>query len=171
MIYYALRACEDNYNSQHKTGIELREYLFSALEITDEVKTAQSGRPYIKADGIDLSVSHSKNAVLCAVVLPKSIPTPPDVFSIVSEGTEIGADIQFVDPDSDIERLKKISRRYLSADINSRDEFYDLWTRKEAFGKLCGEGLFCKADDNGCSYFSFPFNINSDRYQISICIK
>lgn len=171
MIYYAYRFCENNYRSQHEAGIELREMLFSALNITDEVKVSESGRPYISSADIDFSVSHSKNMAVCAVIFPKNVPVSPDIYTIAASGHKIGVDAECIDPVPDISRLDRIARRYLNTEIGSADEFYTRWTRREAFGKLCGEGLFCRSDDKSCVYHTFTVELGDSLYKVTMCIQ
>lgn len=171
MIYYAYKFCENNYRSQHETGIELRTRLFSALNITDDIEISENGRPCIKCSDVDFSVSHSKNMAVCAVIYSKAIPVSSDIHTIEAAGSKIGADTEFIDPAADIMRLNKIANRYLNTEIASRDEFYINWTRHESFGKMCGEGIFYKSDDRYCSYFTLTSAIGKDKYLITICIK
>lgn len=169
MIYYAYKFCENNYRSQHETGIELRTLLFSALNISDDIEISENGRPCINCTDVDFSVSHSKNMALCAVIYPKAIQVSSDIHTIDLAGSKIGADAEFIDPASDVMRLNKIANRYLDAEIGSRDEFYTAWTRREAFGKLCGEGVFYHSNSVGCAYSTFTLEQNKDMYRVTIC--
>lgn len=91
----------------------------------------KDGKPYIKDDSFFFSLSHSGDYVACGI-----------------SGQEIGVDIQ-QEPSFDVDRL---ARRFLSAgeweqvsQCEGRAEksacFSRFWTRREAFGKLTGEGL------------------------------
>lgn len=90
------------------------------------------GKPYLKDIPVQFSISHSGTYVLCAV----------------SE-REIGADLQKMEEGK---RLHQIAERFFSdeekrflADCAGEDlvkNFYQLWTKKEALGKLTGEGIF-----------------------------
>lgn len=98
----------------------------------------EKGKPYLEKLPLYFSVSHSGEYVLCAV----------------SE-KEIGADIQykgFGKEEKQEERMEKISRRFFAeseykalescqTDTEKRNLFFDLWTKKEALGKLTGEGV------------------------------
>ena len=79
-----------------------------------------SGRPYI-------SVSHSSGT-----------------FALAVSGGEVGLDIQYA---RDVKR-QKIAARYFTeeeaasvAADDTGDRFFELWTRKEAYGKYTGKGL------------------------------
>lgn len=101
------------------------------------------GKPYvsgiykttkIKMDiSLYFSVSHSGNMIICAVAC-----------------FNIGADCQ--KPAGDFETCKKITKRYFSENENiflsnfdSReyiDNFFKVWTKKEAYIKYTGKGFF-----------------------------
>lgn len=94
------------------------------------------GKPYIKEQPFFYNISHSGDYVFCAV-----------------SGQEIGADIQ----KKESGREKRVAERFFSkreADAieeagdaaGKRDLFYRLWTRKEALGKLSGDGIASCAD-------------------------
>lgn len=91
----------------------------------------EKGKPFLKEIPLFFSLSHSGDYVLCAVSC-----------------REIGADIQKLQPVD----VLKLSRRFYSepeyhalkhcADEKERQRFFfELWSRKEAWGKLTGEGV------------------------------
>ncbi len=92
----------------------------------------EKGKPYFRDLPYYFSLSHSGDYVFCAL-----------------STEEIGADIQ-----QHRRQLKEDNRRRLAARFFSEEEkraleiagereelFYRLWTRKEAFGKMTGEGV------------------------------
>lgn len=89
------------------------------------------GKPYLREEAFQFSLSHSGDFVACAV-----------------SDMEVGADIQEKKA-SDYQKL--VSRFFTvreqevfaacSSERERRDLFYLLWTRKEAYGKLTGKGL------------------------------
>ncbi len=92
------------------------------------------GKPYLAGRPFYFNLSHSGSYVCCGVA-----------------GEEIGVDIQRMEKVSG-ERLDRIAGRFfcrreqeaLSAcpgEEERRELFYRLWTRKEAYGKLTGEGI------------------------------
>lgn len=96
-----------------------------------EVYCGPHGKPYIKEQPFFYNISHSGDYVFCAV-----------------SGQEIGADIQ----KKESGREKRVAERFFSGremaairemsdDAGKRDLFYRLWTRKEALGKLSGDGI------------------------------
>lgn len=99
--------------------------------IEPEYTYGEKGKPYFKNFPVYFSLSHSGDYVFC-------------VFS----EQEVGADIQYKKPD-DGERVVK---RFFTeaerkawencADGKEREKLFGrLWTRKEAYGKLTGEGI------------------------------
>ncbi|MGN0403012.1 MAG: 4'-phosphopantetheinyl transferase family protein [Acetatifactor sp.] len=103
------------------------------LPLPLEYRYGVHGKPYLKEIPIQFSISHSGRFVLCAV----------------SE-REIGADIQRME---DRTRVRRLAERFFAEDEKQflagceREEelkrrFYELWTKKEALGKLTGEGIF-----------------------------
>jgi len=87
--------------------------------------------------GIEFNVTHSKNLVVMAV---SRLP--------------IGIDIEFINQAFDFEPL--LSNCFHPEEINSlknnpnADDFYRLWTRKEAVLKATGEGLIDALDELNC---------------------
>ena len=97
--------------------------------ISDEsVSFGQHGKPEIR--GFYFNLSHSENMILCAV----------------SE-KRIGCDIEKIDisPARLVKRFfNKNEISYLQKfDKTRNEEFYRLWTMKEAYVKMTGEGLTC----------------------------
>jgi len=91
----------------------------------------EKGKPYLADIPLYFSLSHSGRFVLCAV-----------------SGREIGADIQKIRKGSE----ERIARRFFAAQEQEAlaacsDEearlrlFYELWAKKEAYGKLTGQGI------------------------------
>lgn len=96
------------------------------------VKYGEKGKPYLKDDAFFFNLSHSGEYAACAV-----------------SDREIGVDIQQCVPAA-AERLaerffSETERRALET-CGTKEErqalFFRLWARKEAYGKLLGEGVF-----------------------------
>lgn len=96
----------------------------------------ERGKPYFENLPLYFNLSHSGDYVLCAV----------------SDG-EVGADIQKFQPVDEM----KLAKRFFSeseCQAMARCEetkerqclFFRLWTRKEAYGKLTGEGIVAVID-------------------------
>lgn len=91
----------------------------------------ERGKPYFQELPLFFSLSHSRDYVLCAV-----------------DEREIGADLQRlqgVDEGKLAERFFSEPERLLLEHCESAEErqslFFEFWTRKEAYGKLTGEGV------------------------------
>lgn len=121
-----------NNKIKHITIAEVLEKLGAPIEA--EYSYGEKGKPCFKSIPLFFSISHSEDYVIC-------------VFA----EQEIGADIQCCKKDHDT-RMAKIMKRFFSQkeyerwenipDADTRREFfYLLWTRKEAYGKLTGEGI------------------------------
>jgi 4'-phosphopantetheinyl transferase len=131
-----------------------------------EIYREKNGKPYIKNHPFFYNISHSGDYVFCAV-----------------SDSEIGADIQRREDTDYI----KLAERFFSdeekaavkscVDISLRKElFYRLWCRKEAFGKLSGEGIASSVGSSlldtdagiGGGYIWEEYEILTD-YQIAVC--
>lgn len=111
---------------RHEIGVSLINQ--AAKELcgvdTPTVLRTPEGKPYFKDLPLCFSVSHSEKLVVLAV----------------SE-REIGADIQFMAPRStDVAKryFTKAECDYVDGDLT---RFYEIWTKKEAYGKWKGCGL------------------------------
>lgn len=119
------------------------------------VKKDIHGKPYIyEKENYFFSVSHSGRAVL---------------FS--GDFERVGVDIELLR-----ERKSTPTKRFFTENelsrINSDEDFFKVWTRKEAYSKLIGKGLAAKFssfdvtdDSTGCEYYSEKYN----EYIFSIC--
>ncbi len=120
------------------------------------------GKPFFKDIPLFFSLSHSGEYVLC-------------VFS----DREVGADIQQMKP---VESGKLIKRFFsqkeqaewetLPSEADKQDYFYRRWVRREAYGKLTGEGIFTKLGNDeeygaDCRFWENSI-LNAD-YRIAIC--
>lgn len=118
------------------------------------------GKPYFKYLPVYFNISHSGDYVFC-------------VFS----EQEIGADIQYrksLSNDRIVRRFFTRSEQEMWDKCTSLKErerlFYHLWTRKEAYGKLTGEGIAKTAsvDVNSLDISWEDYEI-ADDYQIAVC--
>lgn len=94
---------------------------------------SETGKPMI--DGIFFSISHSANRVMCAV-----------------SSQTVGCDIEKIEAGENLEhRFEKIAKRFFSKrevqeledapEEERRNLFYRIWTMKESYVKMTGEGL------------------------------
>ncbi len=104
-------------------GYILKEYGLSDAEI----KFGTNGKPKIK--GIYFNLSHSKNMVICAIG-DKAVGCDIEQISVAPEKV---ADRFF--SETEIEYLSKFAGQ------EKNKEFYRLWTMKESYMKMTGEGM------------------------------
>ena len=117
---------------------EILQLVSAPLELG--LKYGKKGKPYLRDCPVFFNLSHSGDYVCCAV-----------------SGREVGVDIQRCSM-QDMESLQRIARRFFSGAENDalercREEerqqlFYRLWARKEAWGKLTGEGILAAVSVN-----------------------
>lgn len=95
----------------------------SILKKDIKIECTDSGKPYIKDSSYGISISHSKDMALVAI-----------------NENAVGADIEVVRPFNE-----KLIKRYFSKEeiafIDSPEKFFTIWTVKEAYLKLTGDGL------------------------------
>lgn len=182
MIYIAYTVTDPNRASQHEAGINCRNFLFLAAGINTDFAKNEKGRPYAVSGEADFSVTHSNRLAACALVTDKTVTLPKQwdnlsnqagikIISYPHNGSRIGLDAEYVDPRADTGRLCRVYERFFSSPVSSADEFYTLWTKREAFGKLHGDGVLCKQTDTDCRYESFTLKLGIDDYRICICFK
>ena len=109
------------------------------------------GKPYLKDINVFFNISHSKDYVVC----------------IISD-EEVGIDIEYK-KDIDYSKLIKRFKIEEQNSIHNIDDFYSIWTKKEAYIKMKGEGLRIELnsfDTNNIKEISLL-----DDYKISVCFK
>jgi 4'-phosphopantetheinyl transferase len=153
----------------HNEGIKLLEYALSCeypdyIFSEDKIKKGYRGKPYIEEATFHFNISHADGIIICAV----------------SE-TEIGADAESIREVTD----RVMKRCYSGSEIeyvNSCNDknvaFTRLWTLKESYVKLTGEGVatdlksVCFDLINNTAFsdnLSFSQLLLNDRYIISVC--
>lgn len=138
-----------------------------------DVFYSETGKPMI--EGIFFSISHSANRVMCAV-----------------SSETVGCDIEKIKEGEHLEqRLEKVAKRFFSehevrklehvSEEERKSAFYQIWTMKEGYVKMTGEGLTIPLDciefdlDNGNVYRDgerCPCVVKaweSDGYWMSVC--
>lgn len=169
MIYLAFTGCENNKESQHEAAYTLLNSLLSELGYKDsEIKKAKNGRPYVDIPDTDISISHSGEAAAVAVISPIEIYTEIAV-TLPYNGKSIGIDIEEIKAGS-LEKKQRIAERFLKKSISDEREFYRLWTRNEAYGKMTGEGVLNNKDSDSL-LLTFTAEISDKEYSLSISIE
>lgn len=131
LLQYALQ--------EYLAGTEAEGFIPVTLsQIMEDVRPAifvslrygEKGKPYLRDIPLYFSLSHSEGRVICAV-----------------SDAEVGADLQYP---RDMDMAKTVARFFAEEEkrewkelpLKKQEEFfYHLWTRKEAYGKLTGEGV------------------------------
>ena len=135
------------------------EYGFSTLP---EIGFSENGKPFFKDfPGIHFNISHCERAVVCAIFpFPVGIdvecinPFDEDLASFVSSAEEFGEVLQSPEPDV---------------------FFTVLWTKKESYCKLLGEGLASRDNirnilKNNNTTFNIIINI-SKKFVVTFCFQ
>ena len=125
---------------------------------------AEHGKPYAKDLKVEFNISHSADMVVCVV-----------------DDNPVGVDIEKIRP-VDLNTAKRIFSeeeiRYIFGCIPDVDDynhylndavlgrFFEIWTKKEAYGKLVGTGL----STQHIVYGNFVFKqYNNDNYITTVC--
>ncbi|MBQ4067551.1 MAG: hypothetical protein IJD22_07905 [Clostridia bacterium] len=170
MIYLAFSQCDSSRESQHREGRRLLSFVLEKLGYPDtEILISDSGRPYIEAEDIDFSISHSEECAIVAIACNRTIEDN-GIIAIPVDASSLGADIEYVPKKFDLEQKNRLAKRFLKADITSKEEFFRLWTRNEAYGKMTGEGVISKKEKT-CSTLSFNISFDEKSYILSIAYK
>lgn len=143
--------------------------------VENEIKYGSNGKPEI--EGIFFNLSHSKNMVICAV----SDKVVGCDIEQISEAPEKVADRFFSEAE------QKHLSRYSGKQKNK--EFYRLWTMKESYMKMTGEGmrlplhqfelhfgksvqLYRDASLQDCFIKEYELLLNESlQYQVSVCAE
>ena len=153
-------------NSSLSALLCLHELLTVSGEAQDDLSICRTpgGKPYFASRDLFFSISHAK-----------------DTVAVTLSNTPVGIDIEFIDERRDILSL---SRRFFAPDEHKAlseaagspiDDFFALWTKKEALAKITGEGLaaICRAEglDESYGFSLFSLNFGDARAYISVCRK
>lgn len=130
-------------------GLMMRDVLNAHGMNSDNIKITENGRPVI--DGIDFNVSHSGEYV----------------FMVISD-SKVGCDIERIK-----ERNYSVARRYFSdgekkwmKETGNTDlSFYRIWTARESYIKLTGEGILL----DFAKYETYPIEDKDESVQDQIC--
>ncbi|MBR6676932.1 MAG: 4'-phosphopantetheinyl transferase superfamily protein [Clostridia bacterium] len=170
MIYLSLKKCGKTLSEQRASTKELMSDMLISLGYNDDIQQKDDkGRPFLQCDNGDVSVSHCPE--LCAVaVLTENLSDSDFSLVIPQSGQRIGIDIEEIPEKGDIARYTRIAKRFLNTDVETADDFLRAWTRKEAYGKMVGDGLFSKPGIP-CHYLTFTVESNNKRYILTISVK
>ncbi len=146
-------------NEKEKSAF-LKKCALEFFEILDDIKYTDQGKPYL--DGAGISVTHDENVT--AVIL-----TPSEF---------VGIDIEKVREEYPV----RVSYRFFSDNerqlINSPEDFYKIWCKKESFVKMTGDGIagLSKADifSNDVNFTDLSEKVSenlNEKFVLIVCTK
>ncbi len=105
-------------------SIKISAEILNKKEIEIKLKYETGGKPYIDGENIFISVSHSKDIVICAV-----------------DFKPLGIDLEYVRNFKPLTMQKICNKREIEYIGSDNQKFFEIWTVKEAYSKLCGIGI------------------------------
>ncbi len=133
---FEIFVCRD-FDAKHPDNKKNKEHLIKKAAVAfgvpediaekTQILRTDMGKPYFNDLDVHFSISHSQDIWACLM--------GPDCC---------GLDIQYIKPCN----YKRIAKRFFSLwenayiEQNDIEGFFDIWTRKEAYGKYTGEGFF-----------------------------
>ena len=124
-----------------------------------ELTYGRNNKPYLARGGVFFSVSHSG-----------------DIVAIAIDSAEVGCDVERIPTDNRLKIADRFfhpnERGYVNASADKNRAFCRVWTRKEAYLKMTGEGI--AADLTAFDTTSAPlseqlFSAELDGYFLSVC--
>ena len=175
MIYLCFEKCEKTSESRHLAGIRARDRLFDVFGIgRDTVYTSDTGKPLCRDERFAFSVSHSGDIAVCALKCDiEQYDIPDDIFVIFEAipSSSIGVDIEEISDSLSVDKMMRVSARFLESEISDKDEFLRAWTRGEAYGKFTGNGITdAKKISIDRVFYSFEIEVFEKKYYLSVCI-
>ena len=124
----------------------------------------ERGKPYAKDLAAEFNISHSGDWVVCAVDdkpigidVEQIRPIDLKVVKHICTDNEINYLFEHVPTEKDFK---------YTTDVKILTRFFEIWTKKEAYGKCIGDGLLCKVKEDSCSVNTFYYIPD---YIMSIC--
>lgn len=203
MIFIEFASTGNARDKQHLAGVDLARSMLEKYTDTNDssISRENTGKPYFDTfANADFSVSHSGEAVLCALSCPTcqstrdALPFPEDkclsadrcyYIETSVNSSKVGADIECISSDMSDDRLIALAERYfhpeeikyIKNDGFSREKFYSVWTKKESFGKMLGTGLkgilsgFDVTSETAAVLKDFILECNGVKYVGAVCFK
>ncbi|MBQ7836956.1 MAG: hypothetical protein IJ389_06835 [Clostridia bacterium] len=139
MIYIAFEKCEDNITSQKKAAKKAKKLLFSHFDINCETVLSENGKPQLDDNRYHISSSHSGNVAVFALrCKEEKYDLPENVFTVFENGEgDIGIDVELIPDNRQLDRLNRISVRFMKRKFANVTELIKKWTLCEAYTKLC----------------------------------
>jgi len=118
-----------------------------SLELMEKTKY---GKPYFPFDSFSFNISHSEDYVVCVIS--------------TDEKKQIGIDIEKIKPII-LDYFNSVLSAQEKIDIKTYDQFYKIWTRKEAVIKADGRGM--QIPLNRVDASKLIVNLEEDIYYLS----
>ena len=174
MIYIAIESCKSDPASQKVAAKKAKKILFSRLGIECDIAKSENGKPLLSDERYHISFSHSGNVAICALRCREECYDLPDnVFTIFEDGEgDIGADIELIPPEKDLERLNRISMRFMKRKFITVTELIKRWTLCESYTKLHDVPLAesFKAHITDTLAFSGIVSVGDEDYYLTVLI-
>ena len=142
MIFYSLIDEDSNRKTEHEAAYKLLSYVLEKYYKINsfQLGKGEHGKPYLEnVQGINFNISHCRGLVVCGV----------------SEN-DIGVDVEYFRrfDEKVMERIFSPSEKeYVLSSDAAGENFFRIWTLKEALGKYIGTGLF-----SDLKKYSFSFD-------------
>lgn len=142
MIFYSLIDENSNRMTEHEAAYKLLAYVLEKYYKINsfQMEKGEHGKPYLKdTNGINFNISHCKGLVVCGI----------------SEN-EIGIDAEYFRRFNENVMQRVFSpweQEYVLSSDAAEENFFRIWTLKEALGKYMGTGLF-----SDLKKYSFSFD-------------
>lgn len=99
---------------------------------------AKNGKPFLENTSLRFNLSHSKNLALCAITYERELGVDIEYLRIMNDGDQIAS--RFFSP--------RESAIFCSLPEEEKQiAFFRCWTRKEAYIKAIGDGLYYGLDN------------------------
>lgn len=134
-----LKCVPDKYRSLAVGALLMYALKKENISLSTPVKTEENGKPYLEGNPVYFNLSHSGDMAMCVI-----------------SDTRVGCDIELMKKQPNL----RVAQRFFSEEeyksIKEKGDFYKIWTLKESFVKLSGEGIKGIAD-------SFSFDESCDK--------
>lgn len=124
----------------------LRRILAETLNTVPErlrFSRSEQGKPFLESSGLEFNVSHSRERLLIAV----------------TSGRTVGIDIEFQRRGPDLKAIAErwfspAEQQFFASQQNPEAAFFEIWSKKEAYVKARGTGMFKEM-----SLFTVPLGV------------
>lgn len=157
----------------HRCGMLLLEKAFSYIGkpfSENDISKTSNGKPYLSDNSLYFSISHCDGMAVCAL---SETPVGIDCESIRRTGTAV------------MKRCYSAGEtQYVLTSADSDIMFSRLWTLKECYVKMTGDGIASDLKtkcfdmengrtlfESGAVFYHYDSRFNNEHYFVSVCIK